>query len=241
MRLQTLLHAVFPPECLGCGARVESDFSICSACWSETAFIFGSSCDLCGVALPGQDTGPDRLVCEECHSIARPWDAGRAVFHYGGIGRKMILGLKHGDRSDIARAAGPWMARAGQDLLHDDPLIVPIPLHWRRMAKRRFNQAALLGHALARNTGLSVLPDALIRARHTTSQDGKNRDARFRNLDDAIRVHPRHADGLRGRAVLLIDDVMTSGATFAVATDACRRAGATSIRVLALARVAKDT
>ncbi|MEM7723482.1 MAG: ComF family protein [Pseudomonadota bacterium] len=240
MRLQTMLHAVFPPECLGCGARVDQDFAICGSCWAETPFIFGASCHLCGVALPGQADEGEVLTCDDCMSIARPWEAGRAVFGYSGMGRRLVLGLKHGDRAEVARAAGPWLARAGADLLVDDPVIVPVPLHWRRLAKRRFNQAALLALALARETGLTCVPDALIRRHATESQDGRDRDGRFRNVSGAISAHPKHAARLDGKPVLLIDDVMTSGATFAAATEACQSAGAASIRVLALARVGKD-
>src|SRR6056297_3579379 len=169
MRLQTVLHAVFPPECLNCGARVDEDFSLCGACWGNTPFIFGAACDLCGMSLPGQNADGERLICEECHSIARPWEAGRAVMSYADVGRKLVLGLKHADRAEIARAAGPWMARAGADLLLGVPLIVPVPLHWRRLAARRFNQAALLAKALAEASGRDWLPDALIRARHTAT------------------------------------------------------------------------
>jgi len=240
MRMQTLLHAVFPPECLCCGARVETDFAICGACWGDTPFVLGAACDLCGVGLPGQSAANGPLICEECHVIARPWARGRAVLQYAGNGRRLVLGLKHGDRADIARAAGPWLARAGADLLVDDPLIVPIPLHWRRLAERRFNQAALLARALARTSGRDWLPDALVRARSTGSQDGRDRAARFRNLDGAIRVSPRRAAQVTGRSVLLVDDVMTSGATFSAAAQACLAAGAPQVCVMALARVARD-
>jgi ComF family protein len=240
MRLQTLLHAVFPPECLCCGARVETDFAICGSCWGDTPFVFGAACDLCGVGLPGQSSDGSALTCEECHRVARPWSQGRAVMHYAGNGRRLVLGLKHGDRAEIARAAGPWMARAGADLLTGDPLIVPVPLHWRRLAERRFNQAAMLALSLAASSGRDCLPDALIRARNTGTQDGLDRDGRFRNVDDAITVHPRRAAQIAGRRVLLVDDVMTSGATFSAATQACLAAGAEQVCVIALARVARD-
>ena len=240
MRMQTVLHAVFPPECLCCGARVETDFAICSACWGDTPFVLGAACDLCGVGLPGQSAAAGPLTCEECHVIARPWAKGRAVLHYAGNGRKLVLGLNHGDRAEIARAAGPWLARAGAELLAEDPLIVPIPLHWRRLAERRFNQAALLAQAVAKASARDWLPDALIRARSTGTQEGRDREARFRNLDGAIRVAPRRAVRITGRSVLLVDDVMTSGATFSAAAQACLAAGAVQVFVIALARVARD-
>ncbi|MDG3041553.1 double zinc ribbon domain-containing protein [Roseicyclus marinus] len=241
MRLQTVLHAIFPPACLCCEARVDTDFALCAACWAQTPFVLGTACDLCGVGLPGQSASGGPLVCEECHTIARPWSHGRAVLHYAGNGRKLVLGLKHGDRAEVARAAGPWMARAAADLLARDPLILPIPLHRWRLAQRRFNQSALLASALARVSGRDWLPDALVRARHTPTQDGRDRTARFANLDAAIRAAPRHAATLAGRNILLVDDVMTSGATFSAAAQACHAAGAEQVCVLALARVARDT
>ncbi|MFW5655384.1 MAG: double zinc ribbon domain-containing protein [Roseicyclus sp.] len=240
MNLQTVLHAVFPPECLNCGARVEDDFALCGACWTQTPFILGAACDLCGKALPGQTSDGERLICDECHQIARPWEMGRAVMSYADVGRALVLGLKHGDRAEVARAAGPWLRRAGADLVADDPLLVPIPLHPLKLARRRYNQSALLAQAMGRATGLGLALQALSRVRVTASQEGKDRDARFANLDGAITPHPRHGAALKGRPVVLIDDVFTSGATFAAACEACRRAGATHLRVLALARVSLD-
>jgi len=242
MRLQTLVHAVFPPECLSCSARVEDPFAICGTCWGETPFILGAACDLCGTGLPGQTAAKGEvLICGECQRVPRAWDHARAVFAYDGIGRKLVLSLKLWDRADVARAAGPWMARAAADLLEDAPLLVPVPLHWTRLARRRFNQAALLAWSLARHTGLEVAPMALLRLRPTPSQKGRSRDARYKNLDEAIMPHPRKGHVLDQRNVVLIDDVMTSGATLAIATDACRRAGAENVSVLALARVGGDT
>jgi ComF family protein len=240
--LQSALHAVSPPECLSCSARVEDDFAICGACWGDTPFILGAACDLCGTALPGQTPAPgETLICGECRHTPRLWDKGRAVFGYDGTGRKMVLALKHGDRADIARAAGPWLARAAEDLLLDDPVIVPVPLHWTRLARRRFNQAALLAQALGRSSGCTCEPMALLRLRPTRSQEGRDRDARYRNLDDAIVPHHRRGAILDGRSVVLVDDVMTSGATLSAATAACRAAGAKNVSVVVLARVGRDT
>ncbi len=240
MRLQTAVHAVFPPECLSCGARVDQDFAICGDCWADTPFINGAACDLCGCPLPGADEEDGGLRCDECMRMARPWARGRSVFLYQANARKLILGLKHGDRAEIARAAGPWLAKAAAPLLTPNTVIVPVPLHWFRLLRRRFNQSALLARALGSASGHEVAVDALIRTRRTDIQDGLGVEARFRNLDHAIQAHPKRGSILAGRDVLLVDDVMTSGATFAAATEAAFRAGAKNVCVIALARVAKD-
>ncbi len=239
MKMQTAVDAVFPPECLSCGARVDTDFGLCATCWADTPFITGAACDQCGVPLPGTDI-EDGLRCDECLTIARPWQKGRAVFTYAGNGRKLVLALKHGDRPEIARAAGVWLSRAAAPLMTSDTVIVPIPLHWWRLFRRRFNQSALLAQALAQETQAFLAPDALKRIKATSSQDGRGREDRFRNLLDAIHPHPRRGHILSARDVLLVDDVMTSGATFSAATQACFEAGAKNVRVIALARVAKD-
>ncbi len=239
--MQTILRAIFPPECLACGARVDSDFALCGSCWKNTPFILGAACNLCGTPLPGHKYDNADLICNDCLDISRPWRAGRAVFEYGDVGRDLVLGLKHGDRAEIARAAGPWMARVGADILQDNPVLVPIPLHWRRLAKRRYNQAGLLAQALARETGLECHPTALQRIRATYSQDGRDRDGRFQNVADAIQAAPRQIKHIARRPIILIDDVMTSGATFSAASQACLTAGSGPIYVMALARVAKDT
>ncbi|MBF9031274.1 ComF family protein [Rhodobacterales bacterium HKCCE3408] len=240
MRLQTVLHAVFPPECLSCSALVGEDFALCGACWSETPFILSTICDICGAPLPGQADPDERLACDDCRAMPRPWNRGRAVMVYAGTARRLILGLKHGDRAEVARAAGPWLARAAQDLLQPETVLVPIPLHRGRLMRRRFNQSALLAQAMARATGADVAVDALLRVRATPSLDGLGREERRAALDRAIAPHPGNGRQLEGRPVLLIDDVMTSGATFAAASEAARRAGADNVSVIALARVCRD-
>lgn len=238
MGLQAALQVIYPPQCISCSAPVTSDFGLCADCWRETPFIAGLVCDKCGVPLPGQDAG-EHAVCDDCMTIARPWDRGRAALIYDENGRRLVLALKHGDRMDLARPAAGWMLRAARPILKPEMLVVPVPLHWMRLFRRRFNQAALLSRNIATAAGLQHCPDAVIRRRSTGNQDGKTRDARFANLVDAFGVPKRREKQVRDRDVLVVDDVMTSGATFAAASEALFAAGARSVSVLGLARVAK--
>jgi ComF family protein len=239
MRLQGALQLLYPPQCISCSAPVQSDFGLCTDCWRETPFISGMVCDQCGVPLPGQDA-QERALCDDCMTIARPWDRGRAALMYRDNGRRLVLALKHGDRMDLVHPASNWMLKAARPILQPGMLVVPVPLHWMRLVRRRFNQAALLSRAIAKAARLDHCPDALVRTRTTGSQEGKTRDARFANLVGAFRVPKSRERRIEGRDILLVDDVMTSGATFAAITEALFSAHARSVSVLSLARVAKD-
>ena len=239
MGMQALLQVVYPPRCLSCDARVTDDFGLCAECWRDTPFITGLTCTKCGTPLPGEDDAAE-VLCDDCLTIARPWGQGRAALLYQGNGRKLVLALKHGDRIDLAGPASAWMARAAAPLIQQDMLVAPVPLHWLRLVKRRYNQAALLSRGVARLARLDHCPDLLQRRRNTGSQDGLTRDGRFANISDALTVHPRRAHLITGRHILLVDDVMTSGATLAAAAEACIAQGAIGISVLVMARVAKD-
>lgn len=235
----SLLRALYPPQCVLCDARLTEEFALCGACWRNTPFVQGLACDLCGVPLPGTDPG-HRVHCDDCMAIARPWSRGRAAMSYRDNGRKLVLALKHGDRTDLARTLAGWMRTAGAAVLVPGSVLVPVPVHWSRLARRRYNQAALLAGALAAQTGLTWLPDSLVRVRRTAMLDGLSRDQRFAALAEVIRPHPRRGRQLQGRRVVLVDDVMTSGATLAACADAARAAGAEDVAVLVAARVAKD-
>ncbi|MBV0913550.1 ComF family protein [Anianabacter salinae] len=238
MGLQSLVALAFPPRCLSCGGLVGEDFALCAACWRDTPFIAGLTCRTCGVPLPGDSTAEEH--CDDCLTIARPWSFGVAAMLYRDTGRKLVLALKHGDRTDLARPAARWLAVRLQGRLAPDTLILPVPAHWRRRIARRYNQAALIARALGRETGAEVDPLALIRPRATPIQDGLSRDARFANLAGSMRLRPDRAPRLNGRPILLVDDVMTSGATLAAAAEVCLASGSGPVAIAVMARVAKD-
>lgn len=232
------LQSVFPPRCIACGEDVGSEFGLCGPCWREMNLITGAVCACCGAPLPGEAEATAR--CDDCLRAPRPWSRGRAAMLYSGTGRRLILSFKHHDRHDLLRPLSAWLGRAAAPLIEPDMVLAPVPLHRLRLIKRRFNQSAMLAQAIARQAGIACVPDLFIRTRHTPSQEGLNRAERAQNLAGAIAVAPRRAQRILGRHVLIVDDVLTSGATMGAAAEAALAAGAAQVSVVALARVAKD-
>ena len=231
-----LVNTLYPPRCLACTAATDQPHGLCPACWRDTHFISGTRCGKCGVPLVGDAGAED--VCESCQRHPPAWDRGAAAVLYAGAGRKVVLALKHGDRLDMVRPLATWMAAAGSELLAEADVVAPVPLHWRRLLQRRYNQSAELARRLGRISGRHCVPDLLVRRRATVPQEAMTRTARAANQAGAFAVAPRHGAAVAGKAVLLIDDVLTSGATLSACADCLRAAGAARVDVLALARVA---
>ena len=234
---QMLLNAILPPLCLGCGEIVAVPGSLCAVCWQSFAFIAPPGCARCGVPFT-EDLGPD-AECAECLAHPPRFRRARSALVYDDKSRRLILPLKHGDRTDMARACGGWMARAGAELLTEADLVAPVPLHWRRLFTRRYNQALLLARRVSGDAGLRLAPDLLRRRRWTGSQAGLKAKERRRNVRLAFDIHPRWAPGLKGCSVLLVDDVLTTGATVDACVRALERGGARHVDVLTLARVVR--
>ncbi len=233
---RTVLDLLLPPECLTCDVPVAEQGQLCVECFRRTSFVTDPLCRRCGVpfAFVGQG-GPDRL-CPECRRHPPRFNRARAAMRYDEQSKKIVLGFKYADRIEHAMGLARHMARAGAALLRDADLLVPVPLHRRRLLARRYNQSALLAKALARLSDRPALLDGLQRIRATESLGERSAAERAQIVAGAIAVRPSRAARITGRRVLLIDDVMTSGSTANVCAEALRAAGATGVDVLVAAR-----
>ncbi len=235
--VRRIVDALLPPRCIGCGAVVGSVGALCGDCWRGIDFITAPFCARCGLPF-GHEAGPG-AICGECARNPPPFERARAAAVYDDASRRLILSFKHADRTDAAPALGGWLVRAGAEILADADAIVPVPLHRRRLLARRYNQAALLAGALSRASGVPCVVDGLVRTRATPSQGRMDRARRERNVRGAFAVRPARAAALRGRHVVLVDDVFTTGATASACARALLKGGASRVSVLALARVTR--
>lgn len=228
---------LLPPRCLGCGAIAPRDGALCGACWGGLSFIERPFCACCG--LPFEFDVADGALCGGCVAGPPAFDAARAVLRYDDESRPLILSFKHGDRMQAGRHFGGWMARAGAELAQQADLVAPVPLHWRRLAARRYNQSAELARGVAAAAGIGLCVDLLRRTRATPSQGGLNRRARRLNVRGAFAVMARRRPSIQGAHILLVDDVLTTGATVEAAARTLKRAGASRVDILVLARVVR--
>ena len=233
--LRLALDVALPPLCPACRDVVGESAGLCAACWSKLSPIERPFCERLGIPFV-YDPGPGILSMQ---AIADPpaYTRARAAVRYDDVARALVHALKYADRLDLAPTMGNWMARAGRELLADADAIVPVPLHWRRSWARRFNQSAALSKIISERSGIPVVFEALKRVKATPQQVGLSKSERALNVQGAFRVSPAGKVDVSRRRIVLVDDVLTSGATVDACARALLRAGARQVDVLTFARV----
>ena len=231
------IDLVLPPSCLSCYAPVGTAGALCPDCWKRVVFIGHPCCARCGSPFELEAVGD--ALCGACIRKPPVYDRARAAFVYEGAGRELILAFKMADRSWLAPRLAAWLYRAAAPLLPDADLVVPVPLHRWRLLARRFNQAAVLAGLLARRAGTAISSDLLVRTRRTRPQVRLSGPERRRNVRGAFAVRHARAPLVNGRSILLVDDVMTTGATASACARALRKAGAARVDVVTIARAVR--
>jgi ComF family protein len=233
-----LLDLLYPPVCIACRQQVTDPNGLCPECWRSLHFLEGPACSICG--MPFEIDPGGEMLCASCIAHPPAFDKARAIFRYDDASKKPILALKHADRLDLVPAFGRWLERAGRELLGRTDIIVSVPLHRVRLWKRRYNQSAELARSTARMSGKPADPSLLHRVRSTPSQGTMpSASARRTNVRGAFAVPRNRADAVAGKRILLVDDVMTTGATVNACAKALKKADAAAVYVLALARVVR--
>jgi ComF family protein len=232
---RTAIDLVLPPTCLACRKPLGAAGGLCAACWTKMGFIDRPYCERLGTPF-SHDVGGALL---SPGAIAEPpaYQRARAAARYSDVARDLVHLLKYGDRLDLAPPLGRWMARAGVELLVDADALVPVPLHWTRLWRRRFNQSAVLAQSVSAIAAVPVADHILARTRATPPQVGLARSERARNVQGAFAVPKTARADVKGRKLIVIDDVLTSGATVDACARALLRAGAVRVDALVLARV----
>jgi ComF family protein len=230
-----LLDALYPPLCLNCEAAIAEADALCAGCFQQLRAITAPMCPRLG--LPFAVSLGAEAISAEAIADPPPFERARAAVVYNDVARGIVSRMKYGDRPELARFCARMMLGAGAEFWRGEPVLVPVPLHPLRQARRRYNQSLELARALSRLTGLAVDPGLVRRVRATRQQVGLGPDARARNVAGAFAAHPDMLARTRGRPVVVVDDVYTTGSTVKAVTRALKRAGVAQVDVISFARV----
>ncbi len=229
------LDLLFPPRCISCRVPTASAHELCAECWDTVRFVHPPYCTVC--ALPLEFDMGEETTCAKCSDKQPFYDSLRTVFHYDEHSQKLVTRYKYSDATYMTERFAKWMFEAAKDCLTDHiDFVVPVPLHWRRSWRRGYNQSALLARRIAAFSGAGYAPDMLKRTRHTSPQASLNQRQRRRNVKQAFALHKRYADEVKDAHIMLVDDVMTTGATLEACVASLRQAGAKEVHLLTLAR-----
>ena len=232
------IDTILPPRCVVTGEMVERQGMVSPSAWAALNFITEPFCACCGAPFDFEvDEGS---LCTSCLTHPPVFETARGALKYNEASRDIILGFKHADKTHVVKAFVPWLKRAGGQMLGQADVIVPVPLHHWRIIARRYNQSALIAQALAQDTGVPTILDGLVRTRATHSQGRLKAKERFKNVRRAFVVKDNHAAYIKGKTIILIDDVYTTGATVSECSKALLGAGAKTVHILTLARVVRD-
>lgn len=230
--VRSLADLLVPPACIACRKPLATDQDICAQCWREIHFIRPPLCDVLGIPLPFDPGGT--VVSARAEAEPPDYDRARAVAEHGGTMRGLIAAFKYGDRLEPRQVFGRWMQVAGRDLLDATDLIIPVPMHRLRLWQRQYNQSAILAKEIGRLEKLPVRYSLLVRHKRTPQQVTLSPSDRLRNPRGAFQVPNRHRRKIAGKRVLLIDDVLTTGATVNACARCLKDAGASGVDVLTL-------
>ena len=231
---QKILNFLLPPHCPICGKQIWDHHAVCGECFGKLHFISGAICQKCGKPLPYKEA----QVCASCLKKPPIYNRAISILKYNETSKALILPFKHADNIELTPLLSQWMSRKGKDLILECDCIIPVPLHITRLFKRKYNQSALLAKSLSKIYKKEYLPSVLVRSKRTESQGHMSSTQRKQNIKNAFKI--QNADRIKGKKVLLIDDVMTTGATINECTKVLLKAGAKSVSILTLARVIKD-
>lgn len=234
--IDNLVSQILPPRCPVSGEIVATQGNLSPKSWQALNFISSPFCNCCGLPLEVAVEG--EMLCGGCAASPKLFRLSRSAVVYDEASRGLILSFKHGDQLHLTKTFVPWLKTAGKEFLHDADMLVPVPLHWRRLIKRRYNQSALIAQQLAKETSLVYMPDALKRTRHTPVQGHLSLKERYKNVANAFAFNTRR--DIKDKNIVLIDDVYTTGATIQECAEVLYAAGAARVDVLTVARVSKS-